>query len=88
MSPSTESGGDNSRKEDNSKVCQDLPIFPSEDVRLYGELIKRIATRLGIPYMEVRSKVGDVIFGIIQRDVSAPIWLPMTSVLLNTVQQI
>lgn len=43
---------DESSTKDAVKVSLDLPIFPSKDVKSYGDLIKKIATCLGLQYTE------------------------------------
>lgn len=55
-SPSSDSDTrSNSGDEPDSKVFQNLSISPSEDVCSYGELIKQIAMKLGIPHVESKT---------------------------------
>lgn len=67
-------------------MSDDLSIPPSKDVKFYGELIKWMATRLGIPSPEPQTPVGDVVFGIVQRDLSAVMSLLWTAVFLQAVK--
>lgn len=46
---------------DASKVLADLPISPSEDIKSYGELIKKVAKALGLPISEPKTHDEDVI---------------------------
>lgn len=66
-------------------ISEDLPISPMEDAKSYGDLIRKIASYLGLSCSEPKSQVEDVIFDVVQRDVSPPVVLPMTSVLLQAI---
>lgn len=64
---------------DYSRVSQDLPISPSEDVKSCADLIRKIASKLGLQYPESHTQIADVFFDVVQRDVSAPVSLPLSS---------
>lgn len=68
-----------------SKIFEDAPISPSEDVKTYGDLIRKVALALGFPIVEPHDRVDDDIFEVLNRDVSAPISLPLSSVLLQSI---
>lgn len=82
-SESEDEGGDSPDPE----VSRNLPISPSEDVKTYGSLIKTIAARLGLSIAEPHTPVADAIFDIVLKEASAPVFLPLASVFLQTIQQ-
>lgn len=45
------------RNEESLKVTKDLPISPSEDVKSYRDLIRKIAKKLELTYAEPKSQV-------------------------------
>lgn len=67
-------------------VSEDAPISPSEDLKSYGDMIQKIASYLGLSFSEPRAYLEDVVFDVIQKDVSPAIDLPMTSVLPQAVR--
>lgn len=62
-------------------VSEDLPISPSEDVCSYGDLIHRMAARLGIPTAQPTLVVNDIVFNVVRAQTSA-IAIPMLKVML------
>lgn len=68
------------------KVAKDQPICPSEDVKTYGELIRKVAAALGLPLTKPKLQVEDAIFDILHRDVSTPVSLLLSSILLQSIQ--
>lgn len=64
---------------DVDKVSENLPISPSEDVTMYGDLI-RIA--LGFSCLDQMPQVSDVVFEVVHQDVLAVV----SSVLLQFIQ--
>lgn len=57
---------DESPQKDPLKVSEDLPISPSEDVKSYGDLIRKVVTTLGLPYIEPKEHVEDIVFDVVQ----------------------
>lgn len=87
-----ESTGEDGSSEDDdcpltpNKVFEDALILPSEDVKTYGDLIRKVASALGLPILDPQERVDDVIIEVLNRDVSAPVSLPLSSVLLQSIQ--
>lgn len=61
----SDSKSPDSRHEE-AKVAENLLISPSEDVKSYDNLIRKIAIKLGLPYSELKAPVEDVVFDIVQ----------------------
>lgn len=69
------------------KVTDDLPISPSEDVKSYGDLIKKVAARLGLPTSQPQPAVeDDVVLDVLDRNLSTTIAIPLSKGLLRSVQ--
>lgn len=69
-----------------SNVIPDLPIYLSKDVKSYSALIKKIAARLGLSLSVPKTQLQDAIYDVVQRDVLAPVSLPMATLLLQAVK--
>lgn len=67
-------------------MTEDQPISPSEDIKTYGELIRKVATALGLPLSEPKPTVVDAVFDVLHRDISTPISLPLVSAVLQAIQ--
>lgn len=65
------------------QVSEDLPISPSEDLKCYGDLIKRMAAMLRFQISQPQPKVMDSVYDIVQRETSTSIALPIPGVLLQ-----
>lgn len=63
------------------KGSEDLPISPSEDVKSYGKLIKRIAAKLGLRYSTPKMYIDYVVFDVVQKDILPAVTLPLMSVI-------
>lgn len=66
-----------------TKVFEDAPISPPEDVKTYGDLIRKVASALSLSISKPLYRVNDIIFEVLNRDVSAPVSLPLSLVLLQ-----
>lgn len=55
-------------------------------MKMYGDLIRKVATSLGLFYCEPKTQVADVVFDVVQRDVSATVSLPLSWVLVQLIQ--
>lgn len=71
---------------DLGKITEDHPISPSEDIKTYTDLIRKVAVSLGLSTGEPKSQVSDVIFEVVHRNTSTVVSLPFSSVLLHAVQ--
>lgn len=67
-------------------VSEDLPVSPSEDVRSYGNLIKKMVARLNISTSQSTPVVDDFVFDMIQAQTSAAVAIPMSKVLLQSIK--
>lgn len=85
-SASDQESDDSKDDEDPVNVSQDLPISPSEVVKSYSDLIRKIATSLSLSFSEPKAKVEDMVFDVVRRDVSHAVALSMTLVLLQAVR--
>lgn len=65
------------------KVSNNLPISTSKDIKPYGELIKQMASRLGIPYIECWAPVENIVFDVFQKHLSSNAALSLTPNLLR-----
>lgn len=71
---------------DLGKLSEALPISPSEDIRTYADLIRKVAMALGLSLGEPKSHVSDVVFEVLHRDIAPIVSLPLSSVLLQSIQ--
>lgn len=55
-----------------------------QDVKAYGDLIKRMAHSLGMSIMQPQPIIKDNIYDVVQFDISTPVALPMPPVLVHT----
>lgn len=70
-------------------VSSDLPISSSEDVRSVGDLVRRMAVHLGFSTSQTPRVVDDVVFDVvIQAQLSTPVTIPITKVMLETAQSL
>lgn len=64
-------------------ISTHLPIPPLEDVAGYGDLVRKMATCLGISTSQATQEVDDVIFDIIQSQLSPTVSIPISKVMLE-----
>lgn len=64
-------------------VVEDLPIFPLEDVQSYGDLIRDMAAHLDIPASQLAPPVNDIVFDVVQAQLSSAITIPLMKVMLQ-----
>lgn len=62
------------------------PLTQCEDVKTYGQLIRKVASALGLPVAEQRAQVEDMVLNVLHRDSSAPHSLPLSSVTHQAIQ--
>lgn len=83
---SSEDGSDSEQDNtspDLEKIFEDLPISPSEQVTKYADLIRTVAVALGFTTPEQQPQLTDVVFEVLHWDISTPVSLPLSSVLLQ-----
>lgn len=79
-----DSGGE--ERDPPEEIVPEAPISPSEDVKSYGELIKRMAAALGIDVQASTPKAADKIFEILRKDTSPSLALPMSTTMMEAVK--
>lgn len=67
-------------------VSSDLPISPSEDVRTYGIWFIRWHLILGFPCLTPPKIVDDVVFDVIQAQLSSAVAIPIMKIMLEAAQ--
>lgn len=77
---------DDAPSPDLGKIFKYVPISPSEDVKMYADLIRKVASSLGLSLCDPHPQVSDTVFDVIHRDVSPIISLRLSSVLLQSIQ--
>lgn len=65
------------------QVSEDMLISPSEDLKSYRDLIKRMAAILWLEISQPAPNVTDNIYDIVQRDTSSAITLLIPGILLQ-----
>lgn len=71
---------------DLGKISEDHPISPSEDVKTYTGLIRKVAASLSLSIEDPKSQISDIVFEVVHRETSPVVALPFSSVLLQAVQ--
>lgn len=66
------------------QISEDLPIFPSEDVCTFGDLIHWMAARLGITTSQPVPIVDDVVFDVVQLQTPLAVTIPMSKVMFQS----
>lgn len=56
---------DNGPTPDLGKISDDHPISPSEDVKTYTDLTRKVAASLGLSVGEPKSQISDVVFKVV-----------------------
>lgn len=89
--PHQEDSAEGSASSDNEMPSKDSnkliePAMQPEEIKTYGQLIRKVALALGLPIAEQRAQVEDVVFDVLHRDSSAPLSLPLSSVMLQAIQ--
>lgn len=65
------------------KVIEDFAISSSEGVHSYGYLICHVAGRLGISTSQAPKVVDDVVFNVIQSQLTLAVAIPLTKVMFE-----
>lgn len=67
-------------------VSEDLPVSPSDDYRSFTDIVRKMATRLGVSTTQPSPEVEDVFFEVVHPNLSSTVAIPLSRVLLRTVQ--
>lgn len=63
---------------DLDKVSEDHPISPSEDVKTYDYLIRKVAASLRLSFSEPKTQVTNAVFNIMHQDMSSAVSLTLS----------
>lgn len=66
------------------RIPDSHPILPSEDMKTYGELVKRMVHSLGLLIVQKQQEAKDAICDTEQCDMSTPVALPIIGMLVET----